>query len=204
MIPKDKFGNPIHDRIFRILKRQGDILISLGYKESKKKPNLFFIKTGDGIFFADMRGTEEIPIWRDSMPLFYWRFEKEYPDWKNRRIIREMLSILAENECPCRLSFMEECEPDGLFFEGGDGYCKLCGKDFRREGEFCSKECEQACEETYKGHCAVCGKSLDWKNVIQHHVSYNHEKIIPVCKSCHLKIHRGRQYPKLKSREDRI
>ena len=97
-----------------------------------------------------MRGTDEVPIWEDPTPLFYWKFVNEgekYPDWKKRRILVKKMNRLKEDfDVPTRLSFFEECEPDGLFFGYGgivgDGYCVVCGKDFQDEGLFCSKECE--------------------------------------------------------------
>jgi hypothetical protein len=38
------------------------------------------------------------------------------------------------------------------------------------------------------GFCAVCGST---KNVVRHHLSWEPETTMPVCKSCHNRIHRG-------------
>lgn len=64
----------------------GKKLKKLGYKESTTKPHLFYkhIKTEirskdgqitrvNGAVFADLRGTEIVPIWSDSRPLIYFR-----------------------------------------------------------------------------------------------------------------------------------
>jgi hypothetical protein len=200
MISQDKFGNPIYPRIYKKLRENEKILIGLGFKEAKKKPNLFFLKDEDGIlFFADMRGTTEVPIWEDTRPLFYYKFDAvNWPDWKKRRRLNEFMSILEENGCECRLSFEEDLAND---ITGGNGYCSFCGKDFQDEGLFCSEECEKAQEETYRDNCAKCGKSLDWKSVVQHHVSYSPEKTIPLCRSCHIKIHRDSAESALKPKK---
>lgn len=102
----------------------------------------------------------------------------------------------------CRLSFYEECEPEGLMFgEGGDGYCVVCGKDFQDEGLFCSKQCEEAYGDFGKTRCQVCGKELTWDQALEHHLSYDDDKTITVCRSCHLNIHRGSKLPRLKPQD---
>ncbi|RZN14223.1 MAG: hypothetical protein EF812_05975 [Methanosarcinales archaeon] len=62
MLAKDKFGNIIYPSKFQRLKENGKIILSNGYFESKNKPNLFYKKIPQGQFYADMRGTEEVPI----------------------------------------------------------------------------------------------------------------------------------------------
>ena len=37
--------------------------------------------------------------------------------------------------------------------------------------------------------CAICGKKLDWKEEIGHHLNYAEAIKITVCRSCHSKIH---------------
>jgi len=209
MIPQDKFGNEIKDYIFKHLLRNGMKLKANGYIESIKKPNLFFKKTEEGIYFADMRGTAEVPIWTDTNPLFYWKFEKPIPPWKQRRLVKEELLHLFEVGCPCRLSFEfhnAECfeevstfidEGNGIF-EWPDGICRVCGHDFEGEGEFCSKECEAAYDELFKTRCAKCGKSIDYEDSIEHHITYEPERTVMVCKSCHMKIHKSKNKSALK------
>lgn len=189
MIQKDKFNRPIYDNIYRILLKQGRILIELNYKESVKKPNLFYRTIKEGFFFADMRSSDIMPIWEDTNPLFYWNLDETLPDWKKRRIINCEMDILAGHGCPCRLSF----EQIDLDLDGGDGLCIVCETEFNDEGLFCSSKCEIARRELYQTRCARCGKSLDFKTAIQHHFSYDPEKIIDVCRSCHLKIHRSKK-----------
>ncbi|MDP2925452.1 MAG: hypothetical protein Q8N99_03705 [Nanoarchaeota archaeon] len=89
MIDMDKFGNKIFYSKFQILLKQGNILLNLGYFERKNKPNLFFKHIPEGWFNADMRGTAEVPIWEDTDPLFYWKFDDNVPFWKRRRLIEE-------------------------------------------------------------------------------------------------------------------
>jgi len=83
----------------------GQKLTELGYQESRKKPNLFYNKVEHGVFFADLRGTEEVPIWDDQRPLFYWQLDETLPAWKCRRLIKEELIRLGTRGGKCRLSF---------------------------------------------------------------------------------------------------
>jgi hypothetical protein len=153
MIPQDKFNNSIYPSKFRILQKQGELLMKIGYKESKNKPNLFYKSAPKGVFFADMRGTEEVPIWKDTSPLFYWKFKAEIPMWKRRRLVNEELTNLDTKKIPIRFSYevtngaieFEKTSSfiDNSFITWDDGYCKFCNKDFQDEGSYCSKECEQ-------------------------------------------------------------
>jgi len=193
MISKDKFGNPIYPHIFKQLQRNAGILMNLGFYESKAKPNLFLVenKSQGFVFFADMRGTDEVPIWQDTRPLIFIKSKKRIPDWRRKRLLDRFINRLSDEDCECRLSHY-----DNFLIE--NGYCKFCGKDFFDEGYYCSEECEKGEEEIYQDHCAVCGKDLNFKNVINHHVNYKEEKTIPVCRSCHMKIHRSKNFPNLK------
>lgn len=91
---------------------------------------------------------------------------------KRRILVKEINRLKEDFDVPTRLSFFEECEPDGLFFGYGgivgDGYCVVCGKDFQDEGLFCSKDCEleyrrnelrRWLEESCLT-CEVCGKKI--------------------------------------------
>jgi hypothetical protein len=160
MIPQDKFNNPIYPSKFRILQKQGELLMKIGYKESMNKPNLLYKSTPEGVFFADMRGTKEVPIWKDTSPLFYWKFKTKIPMWKRRRLINEELKNLDTKKIPVRFSYeitdgAIEFEKTSAFISGSfivwdDGYCKFCKKDFHDEGSYCSKECEQSARKKWK------------------------------------------------------
>ncbi len=204
----------------------GQKLRKLEYKESRTKPNLFFkpietkIKSKDdkliqvrGAVFADMRGTEIVPIWSDSSPLFY---SSDLPF----NIFLPEFILLERSACSPRVSFYEECEPDGWMFgldEIPSGYCKRCGenilfkvnweilnKDFielynqgidqNLEVNYCKtcRNIEYSMREYKIQHfqdfeiCELCGIK---DSQIKHHITYNPEKIIHVCRSCHGKIH---------------
>lgn len=213
MIPEDKFGYPIFESTFRKLQANARILLASGYEESKTQ-NLFYRKTQEGLFYADMRGTEEVRIWQDTSPLFYWEFFAKVPMWQRRRLIKRELVNLFNKHCVCRLSFFfDECkefedESCGTFEERGwydwdEGYCRFCGKDFQNEGSFCSKECEEKYREELKEPCAACGEKMEDSESIRHHIKYFPEEVIFVHAKCHAKIHRTDAYPNLKpSRED--
>ena len=40
--------------------------------------------------------------------------------------------------------------------------------------------------------CAECGEQ---KNVDEHHISYNPESTVPLCRSCHKKVHADESHP---------
>jgi len=207
---EDKFGRRIYSNaLWQKLLSTGQKLTELGYKESRSKPNLFFMKNECGVFFADLRGTEIVPIWDDPRPLFYWNFSDDMPAWRCRRLIKEELIRLGSNDCKARLSFeaykdrvFEETSvfiaEDELIFNWSEGHCRNCGKDFQAEGEFCSKECEKEYEEKLKATCPVCGKKIDLLKEVKHHTRYSPEEMIFVHAGCHGKIHKSNLYPHLK------
>ena len=126
MIRRNKDGRPIYsDKIWNQMREKGEILEKLGYKASNKKPNLFYKKIGDGFVFADLRGTSIVPIWDDARPLIY----KQNLSYKTFLI--EFITLVRAG-CDPRVSFYEECEPDGWMFSLSQiptGYCKRCGED---------------------------------------------------------------------------
>jgi hypothetical protein len=228
MKAEDKFGNPIFPSTFSKLVQNGKILLSSGYSESRNKPNLFYKRIPQGCLYADMRGTEEVPIWTDTRPLFYWNFNSSVPMWKRRRLIKNELIELYHAECPCRLSFFapikaEEFQNTATWisaeqgeYDWDDGYCHRCGKDFQGEGMFCSKDCaeewykQERIREIQEGQlitCSIC-KQTNKENLgtkfISHHISYDPEETVMVCLSCHMKIHRSDVYPKFKAKDKRI
>jgi len=215
MKPVDKFGRTLYPSAYRKLTKIGSQLEELDWKESKNKPNLFYKDFNGSIIFADMRGTDEVPIWESPFPLMYAL--NEGPEWKRRNGLVKAIEELTNVEVETRLSFYDSMEIDGLF--GGpeeelpDGFCKMCETEItdgeREDGLFCSEHCEKAFaqlqemrreEETQRIKCALCGTTLDiWsKNTIQHHISYDPETTITVCRSCHGKIHsKHENYPEL-------
>lgn len=164
MIPQDKFGRRIYPSVFKVLCEIRDNLTKIGYIEAIRKPNLFYKKTEEGIFFADMRSTNEIPIWDDPCPMVWFNFDKNILLWKSNRIKNEELKKFKENDIPYRFSFYSGS--DEIFYSkeigtdnekelGGieymdicedevDGYCKNCGKDLQDDKIICNEECEKA------------------------------------------------------------
>lgn len=140
MLPVDKVGRPIYPSVFRRLKVIGQQLHELGFKESKRKSNLFFKVITEGCVFADMRGTDMVPIWEDPIPLVYynWRgMSRREKDWKvegltndemrRKEICFELLLKVAG--VPFRVSGSLE-RPEGGFCEGcGEEYGTICERD---------------------------------------------------------------------------
>jgi len=189
-----QFGSNIYPETREKLLACARVLESHGYFESKRKPNLFY-KTDqeEGIvYFADMRGTDMVPIWSEPYPLFYVKFTKELPRWKRNRLAGKEFRELAI----CRESY--DLDLDEYNTQGDDGFCVVCGKDFQDDGSCCSPECKEAWGSMWQPYCRVCGKKLKDDEIIEHHLSYGENKTITVCRSCHLKIHRGSKLPKLR------
>lgn len=232
MIRQNKDGRPIYkDSVWHQMIQTGEKLRKLGYNDSKTKPNLFYkpikseIKSENditiqvnGVIFADMRGTEVVPIWGDPRPLVY---SSDLPF----NIFLPEFILLERSGCSPRVSFYEECEPDGWMFgldEIPSGYCKRCGEDilFKMDWEILNQDfielysqgIDQSLEVNY---CETCRKIEyaireyrmlhfnDFKLCelcgikdaqVRHHITYNPEKIIRICRSCHGKIH-YKQFP---------
>ena len=109
MEPKDRFGRMINPRLFAKLQGCGRDLSLIEYRESATKPNLFYYGVeGVVVFFADMRGTRGVPIWKDSRPLFYWRFTDAVPlegraahvyiEW--RRLLASAIEVRVSHYSP--------------------------------------------------------------------------------------------------------
>lgn len=215
MRANDKFGRPIYPHIFRILQRYGDLLSEKGYSESYHKPNLFYKRTESLIFFADMRGTKEIPIWEDPVPLFYCKEANDIlENWLYNRLLKQEVLTLWNAGVPVRFSF------EGTPFRGStcingeqriidvnDGFCRYCGKDMQKDGTFCSPKCEKTYDIEHCITCWLCDVSINsWlhekyeevKPEVEHHISYDPERTITICPSCHAKIHHSSEYPHLK------
>ena len=173
-------------------------LLKHGYTEAKSKPGLFYLKGKQGqCYFADMRGTDIVPIWSDPQPLFYVSFPDAMPFWLRSRLASGEYRRLGI----CRVSAEFDSEESGyaisapelgLYMSAGvGGYCCQCGKDFSGDGDYCSKECRLAFEEVHSPHCSVCHTRLVFGQGDNHHINYAQDVTILVCRSCHLKIHRG-------------
>ena len=215
--PVDKFGRTIYPRTFRQIQAHEAALLRLGYRESIQKPNLLLRATDEAVYFADMRGTDMVAIWEDPRPMFYVNFSHPTPTWKRNRLTKEEVERLHEGGCPARFSFYSRLGDEWGESDDWDGYCHECEKDFRRDGLFCSKECEErdrkrraARSVTRSPTCAVCRRKIvesdysGWnagdslgedhlpRRLVYHHVSYNPEEVIHVCQGCHNRIHHSK------------
>lgn len=229
MKPYDKHGNRLYPHVFEKLLKCAKTLLKLGYQESRSKPNLFFCRCPDKsiTFFADMRGRKDLPIWKNPEPTLWAVLNRKgIPFWKQRRIVRRHIVLLNKHACPfslydswkmCYLAFSDrELEKAGMesrfeemtkfgyngryLYSNEDGYCKKCGKDFQDEGLLCP-ECKELREFAAQEVCELCGKPH--KGLIRHHVQYEPERVLFVCQSCHLKIHRGKEFSVLKPEQGR-
>ena len=152
MEPVDKFGRKINLQIFNRLCNIGLKLNKLGYKESKRKPNLFYRKFEGGFIFADMRGTEMIPIWESPEPIIDFKFDSNIQEWQQVRIREKELEMFRNNIVPWRFTYEEDehwmdWDREKIYwhniFGDSDGFCKCCGKDMKNNNYFCSEECKE-------------------------------------------------------------
>ena len=231
MKPYDKFGKKIYSNTYNLLCETGLKLKKIGYKEVKNKPNLFYKRFDGDRVFADMRGTELIPIWEEPVPLVYFDFEDNIQQWEQVRKEIKEFQLLEKNNIPWRESFWKEVDidwidwsPDKIHWSNtygrSDGYCKCCGKDMRNNEYFCSDGCKNLVTKKELArqinlsdeYCNICKTKKIYSKkeikevfdielpdvLINHHVSYNPEKVITVCRKCHNKIHKTDEYPDLK------
>lgn len=155
-------GILLYPSIIRKIKVNEERLIRAGYKESKKKPLLFYKPIKDCTFFADMRGTKDTPIWKDTSAVFYVKFTNNLPDWKKNRIIKIEIERLEKNIYFARNisgfygpNYEDDEDDPSTWYDGSDGfwnervnygwkedgYCKVCGNDFQDSGFYCSEKC---------------------------------------------------------------
>jgi len=210
LIPKDRSGKEIYPKKFREMEANGFVLVECGYSAASSKPNLFYRKSAGIVFFADMQGTKEIPIWSDTSPMMYWIIPSEVPTWKARRLVAEEYRLLWDLGCRCRFSNEATMEGTGIFgasrflddSEGiiswPDGFCVECGADFASDGDFCSTECELRDKDRHSDRCAACGGIVEYDERIDHHASYFPEEIVTVHRSCHGRIHKGTAFKDLR------
>lgn len=171
------------------------LLKELGYKESIKKPNLFYKNFDDSmIFFIDYRKKGY-----DNRPLFYIKPLIKVKDWLiNRTAKRELRQLL-------RYKAYISMESIANFYYESDGYCELCGIDIKKEGvcKKCNKKRKKEWKLEFKKlkiiakqiQCFICGKNPsieEWgyiKPFHKHHIDYGKDETILICQSCHRKIH---------------
>ncbi len=209
MKPVDKLGRPVYGRTWQKLVQTGNRLIKAGYDEKDAKPNLFVRRIEaprhgvSGSYYADLRGTNTVPIWENPDPLFYAFLQPTPPPWLLRRLWSEEIGrLMSGYGIRVRLSFYETDEPEGLFFEDGDGYCGRCGIDFRAGGLFCPT-CSQVVEAEDRAartiNCGACRNGIDPKSeiYIRHHASYFPPRLVTVHSACHAAIHLHGKHPDL-------
>ena len=147
MEPMDKFGNPMYWRVYRQMISVGAALLNCGYTESRNKPNLFFRATEGMVFFADMRGTKSGSPWRYPVTLLYVKVTGSLPHWRIERSFHEEIRKLRTKGCDVRQSTIIEPKVIDARAVIGDGFCRICGKDFQADGLFCSPRCELESEK---------------------------------------------------------
>jgi hypothetical protein len=145
----------------QIRKSNRNVIINIGYRESNYKPNLFYKKDKEVVFFIDMRKMDDIYFWDETspIPLFYAKINESIPNWKNRRIIRDEIVKLEKNGCLIK-PFQKGDENslneyyDDIEKYGSHGHCFKCGKAYHTEEKICENI---YCDECEDGVCMECG-----------------------------------------------
>lgn len=176
MEAKDKFGNTIYPYIYEKLLDIGNKLENIGFIESAQKPNLFYFNFNkDTVVFADMRGTVEVKIYEEPIPLIYFKLNDWLPLWKQNRIKNEILKILNENQIPYRQSFYDKMdgwiEPHDLVL---DTFRAMVKKD---------DEISEDIFDEYTGDLVVFGSLYNY--------NFNVTKIDGYCKKCGIDIQKN-------------
>ena len=125
MRPVTKDGKTIGLVLFEKLLGYGKVLSQHGYIESAMKPNLFGCHYQTVSFYADMRGTREVPLWVDDRPLFYWYWHQPLSiEVRQKTVLVEWVRL---GHMPLRLAtirdrgsieesfFVNLADPDGTF-----------------------------------------------------------------------------------------
>jgi len=219
MIPFDRFGRPIYSKLYVRLFNIGMKLKRLGYKESVRFPNLFVKALSGIVFFADLRGTELVPIWERPGVFFYFKGDR----LKSKKVIVDEWISLNEKGCNPSIALSEEDEEGYLLDQCGyqlvQSYCSECSKEFfvcegSRYAQ-CSIECQKKATKRLlkkkreemeflaeKIVCTCCrrhptielsskfGVDFSLECFDEHHICYELDQTVLVCKQCHGKITR--------------
>ena len=208
----DSQGRPMYPRTRATVLRYAAGLVDSGFRQSTSKPWLFVRDTPHGAVFANLGGTAVIPIWEDMRPMLHHQLRA--PRWLIRKTLKQTENELDAHEIPYRYSFYQTDEPGGLWFpvpgaepvdpadgdSAPDGNCHRCGADLLSGRLYC-ETCETIREEYTRLQCAACRDLFVLSDTVVHHISYDPEFTVRVCRSCYLRIHRSELYPKLKPRD---
>jgi hypothetical protein len=108
----------------------------------------------------------------------------------------------------CEIGLFPDRWPDtgqkltrGELVEVEQKLCRYC--KFHDVGCFCFPEIEfppEECTDDIENWgteilCPVCCRWVDFRDAVVHHVSYDPEETVEVCKSCHMKIHMSPNHP---------
>lgn len=172
MRPVDKFGNKIYPAVYNRLLSIGKQLESIGFVESKAKPNLFYLVVEKAIFYADMRGTDEVKIWEQPVPLVWMQSGEDMPLWKRNRMQNQIENTLNSNKIKFRYSFYEEIdnkiEPYYYLRDKHFEVTKTEANDSISEDifeEYCSKPVSfgsfnEPDPSKVDGYCKICGQDI--------------------------------------------
>ena len=145
-----------------------DKLSKLGYRESKNKRGLYYKSRQHGIVYLDHRdvGGKSVEEQINEGPLCYSYPQDRTADresaWQNNRAFMMEQTRLVSNGIKFRVSIVSNIPLVGEI-EYQNGFCKVCDKNFKLMGLFCSKECRDVFDqeiEYEKGICTICNDAF--------------------------------------------
>lgn len=103
----DARGNQLYPKVKQQLYAHARNLLKIGFRQARKKPWLFLLPISNkrGIVFANLGGTEEVPIWEDTSPLLHWQLKVS--EREERMIVHEVAEHCRGRNVPVRFSFYD-------------------------------------------------------------------------------------------------
>jgi len=83
----DRFGRQVFPKLRTRIMTYAGVLARLGFRQARAKPHVFYWKVREGTIFADLGGTDVIPIWEDPSVYIYWKFNPGVPFWRQRQLV---------------------------------------------------------------------------------------------------------------------
>lgn len=103
----DARGNQLFPRVTQQLYAHAKNLLKIGFRQARSKPWLFLLTISNkrGAVFANLGGTEDVPIWEDTNPRLHWRLKVS--GWEEMMIVHEVAEHCRSRNIPVRFSFYE-------------------------------------------------------------------------------------------------
>ena len=177
-------------------------IFDLGYQKSKITKGVYWKRRPEGGACLTLRNVGFLPRYEQVKegPLFFFKPNDKWT-WQTTRARNEEMKRLDDGNIKFRF-WVDEDLYDRI--KEGDGYCRFCKKDFQDKGRFCSIGCERSYKFQDCITCDVCFTPIVNHMYDLHHIRYDPEETIIVCRTCHVRIHHSNENPHLRPPKDDI